>query len=259
MIQTLNKHVKWRKDKETIFICDCKRLIDLKIPFKYLEFMEKTWRGLEKEKLSDEEKRIFSDFERMKLLSNLEIKKIESKNFNNAIKILDEELGKKRVRNKEFLFKKFKEHPEFFIGAFLDNELIGVICGFPREDYLLISELTVLSKFQNRGFGKKLVEKFENIAKQKKYTKINVGAEDKSVYFYESLKYRPFLLIQFKKGEYSKEYFKDLDLIREYEYDNNQYVAMEIKINKCDTIFLSKLRKKYPQAYFQYIFTKSLF
>ena len=197
----------------------------------------------------------FENMEKMKLLSDLEIRGIKDTEFDDAIKILDEELGKDRVRGKVFLHEKFKENPEFFIGIFLNKEMIGAIFGFPRESYLLISELVVLSRFQSRGFGKKLVEKFENIAKEK-YSQINAGADDKSIYFYESIGYKPFLLIQFKKGDYSKKDFKSFKIIREYEY-NKDNMAIETKINKADLKVLNQLRKKYQKAWFQYIFVKT--
>ena len=57
--------------------------------------------------------------------------------------------------------KKFKKFPEFFIGMFLDEKIIGVIGGFPRGDYLLMSELAVDSKFQGKSLGKKLVKHFD--------------------------------------------------------------------------------------------------
>lgn len=219
--------------------------------------MKELERGIEKEKLNEEDKKVFSDFEKIKLLSNLEIKQIKPKEFNNAMKILNAELGKNRVRNKEFLLKKFKEHSEFFIGAFLDDELIGIVCGFPREDYLLVSEIAIDSKFHNRGFGKRLIKEFEKNAINKKYNKINVGAEDTALGFYKSLKeYKSFLLIQFKKEDYSDEVFNNFKIIKKYDFDNNR--AIEVEIKKTDLTLLNRLRKKYPKAWFQYIFTRQL-
>jgi len=55
------------------------------------------------------EKKVFSDFEKMELLSKLELKQLEEKDFQKAMEILDNELGKERVRNSSFLFDKFKK------------------------------------------------------------------------------------------------------------------------------------------------------
>jgi|TARA_Y100000310_G_C20653670_1_gene800837 GNAT superfamily N-acetyltransferase len=255
MIQTLNKHVKWRKDNGAIFICDCKRLIDLKIPFKYESFMKKLSKGIDEKDLDKIEKKVFSDFERMKLLSELKIKHLSKKDFSKAIKILDNELGKERVRSNKFLFNKFKEFPQFFIGIFLDKEIIGVICGFPREDYLLISEISIDLKFHKRGFGKILIKKFEDVAKKEKYNKINVGAEDNAINFYSFLDYKPFLLVQYKKGDYVLENFSELNILKKSE-DKNQKV-LEVKVNDFNLNLLKKFRERYPKAWFQYIFTKS--
>jgi len=187
----------------------------------------------------------------MKLFSKLKIKQLKEKDFSNAMKILDNELGKKRVRDRNFLHHKFKEFPEFFIGIFLNKELVGVVCGFPRENYLLISMIAVDSRFQRRGFGKRLVEKFEQVAKNK-YSKINVGAQDKAINFYYALNYEPFSLIQFKKQDYSLKDFKDSEIIK---FTPN---TIEVEVKKPDINKIKQLRKKFPKAYFQYIFTKKI-
>ena len=147
MIKTLNKHVRWRKDKNQILICDCKRLIDLKMPFEFEKIIKKIERGINKNELNNKERLLFSDFEKLKMISNLEIRQIRKNEFQKAMEIRINEL-KEGFRNNSFLLQKFKEFPQFFIGVFLDNELIGIICGFPRDDYLLISELAIDSKFQ---------------------------------------------------------------------------------------------------------------
>lgn len=255
MIKTLNKHVRWRKDKNQILICDCKRLIDLKMPFEFEKIIKKIVRGINKNKLNNEERLLFSDFEKLKMISNLEIRQIKKNEFQKAMKILNNEL-KVRVRDNNFLSQKFKKFPQFFMGVFLDNELIGIICGFPREDYLLISELAIDSKFQRRGFGQRLVKTFEQNAQKKNYNKINVGAQDEILGFYQNLDYNPFLLIQYKKGYYSLKDFKGMNIKKDNEVKNQAII--EIKVNKLDLNFLNKMRKKYPQANFQYIFTKEL-
>jgi len=256
MIQTLNKHVKWRRDNFEIFICDCKRLIDLKISFDYEPFIEKLFQGVERKNLSKREKLVLSDFEKMNFLSELKIRQLNENNFSEAMKILDKELIGKRVRGDKFLLDKFKEFPRFFKGIFLDKLLFGVICGFPREDYLLISELAVDSRFRRRGFGKKLVKSFEQNAQKKGYNKINVGAKDNALGFYSSLDYKPFLLIQYKEGYYSIKDFKKLNVLKCS--DENKQKILKIGVEKIDLSWLKKLRENYPKANFQYIFTKNL-
>lgn len=249
MLKTLKKEVKWRKDKKYLFICDCKRLIDLKLDLKYEEFLRKLSSGIKPNSLDSEEKRILSEFEKMELLNDLEFRQINKNEFNQAMNVLDNELGKNRVRNSKFLYEKFKEFPQFFIGVFLGKELIGIICGFPRENYLLISEIAIDCRFHNRGFGKKLISEFEKVA-FKKYDRIHVGALDDSIYFYSSLKYSSFLLIQFEEKAYSQENFKEFDIIK------RGSGFLEVKTKKLDLDYLKELRAKYPKAHFQYIFTK---
>ncbi|MFH1917803.1 MAG: GNAT family N-acetyltransferase [Nanoarchaeota archaeon] len=195
-------------------------------------------------------KKVKKDFEKLKMIGNLEIRQIRKNEFKKAMEILSDEL-KVRVRDNNFLSQKFKEFPQFFIGVFLDNELIGIISGFPRDDYLLISELAIDSKFQGRGFGKRLVKYFEEIAK-KNYNKINVGVQDETIGFYKGLKYKYFLLIQYKKEDYSLGDFSDFKII------NYNPESIEVQIEDCNQAHIEKLRKKYSKANFQYIFTKDL-
>lgn len=255
MIQTISKHVRWRKDRREILICDCKRLIDLKLPLEYGDFMKKVSNGIkDKDSLTKKERLAFLDLEKMGLLSSLEVRPIREEEFENLAKILDEELGKERVRNKELIREKFRMYPELFIGVFLGKDLIGAICGFPREDYLLLSEIAVLLRFQGRGYGKMLIEYFENAAKGK-YSRINAGAEDNAIGFYEKLGYRPFLLIQFEEGSYSKEDFSRFNIKREYTL--NGETEIEVETGEVP-LPLDSLKSEYPNAWFQYIFTKNL-
>jgi hypothetical protein len=248
-MKTLKKQVKWREDKKAIFICDCKRLIDLKLQLEHKNFMEKIFQGIKFKELNTTEKLIFKEFEKMNFLTTLRINPLPEKDFSLAMQILDHELGKNRVRNTDFLKRKFKEFPEYFIGLYLENELVGVICGFPRENYLLMSEIAIGCRFQGRNFGKKLVKEFENIG-FKKHNKINAGAQDKAIEFYKSLNYKPFLLIQFKKGNYAKEDFSEFKIL------NIKDHGIEVETKNCNLKELTRLRKKYPKATFQYIFTK---
>jgi len=246
-MKILNKHTRWRKDSQAIFICDCKRLIDLKIDFKYEDFMKKLSRGVNEKELSEEDKMVLEDFKKMKLLSELKVEQISKEGFEDAMKILDNELGKDRVRNSDFLKNKYNDFSQFFIGALIGQELIGFICGFPREDYLLLSEVAVDSRFKERGIGGKLVLAFEKASGE--YKKINVGARDSAIKFYYSLGYKPFLLAQ---GEFSQ------DDLREFQINKKCDGFAEIKIDSASIEVLEKLRKKYPKINFQYIFQKTL-
>ena len=253
MLKILNKNIKWRIERKKIFICDCKLLRNLILHKKYMSLMKKFYFGFAKENLGENEIVLYNDFEKLNMFSNLCIRVINKNEFNIAWDILNEGLGKNRVRGRSFLKKKFMEFPLFFRGIFLDDELVGVIFGFPREDYLLISELVIKTKFQERKFGEKLVNDFEFLAKSKGYSKIKVGAMDDVLGFYSKLGYFPFLLIQFKEGIYSSKDFL-LEIIKEGILDKEHFI--EAKVNSFSKHTLDFLRKKFPLAHFQYIFTK---
>jgi N-acetylglutamate synthase-like GNAT family acetyltransferase len=165
-------------------------------------------------------------------------------------------MGTERVRNRSFLKRKFDANRRFFLGLFLDTDLIGIICGFPRDDYLLISEIAVDSRFRKRGFGRLLVKEFENVAKRARHARIHVGAQDKVIGFYKSLGYKPFLLIQFKEKDYSLDDFKKFNILRKRHIAQGAILEVESKTSNLKK--LKNLRKKFPKAYFQYIFAKKI-
>jgi len=249
-METLKKQIKWRRDKRNLFIRDCKNSIDLKISLEHESFLKKLSCGVDLADLNETEKAIFLEFKKLDFLTNLKLKELSPEDFHLGMKILDNELGAQRVRSSDFLMKKFKECSEFFIGAYLGDQLVGIICGFPREDYLLISEIAVDCRFQRRKFGEKLVKKFEKVG-FREYKKINVGALDNSIEFYKSLDYKPFLIIQFKNGTYNIEDFADFEVIQ---FSKG---CMELRIKECNLENLEKLRKIYSKANLQYIFTKN--
>jgi GNAT superfamily N-acetyltransferase len=257
MKYTLNKHIRWRKESSEILICDCKRMIDFKVSLTYLDFLKNLDRGTEENSLDKENKKLFSDLKKVNFLSKIEVKEIDKKDFSTSMKILDEELGKERVRKKEFLLKKFGEFPYLFRGIYLDEEIKGIICGFPRENYLLLSELSVKEPFHGRGFGRLLVEDFENVAKEKKFSQINAGAQDNAIGFYFAMNYKPFLLIQFKSSDYKKEDFSNFEILSYVEDNFDRRIAVKVR-KEASLTELKHLREKFPLANFQYIFTKLL-
>lgn len=249
MVKTFKKEIKWRRDRNALFICDCKRLIDLKLSHNYENFLKRLSKGIEPKQLDEPEIDIYKEFEKINFLTDLIVKPLPKNDFPLAMQILDNELGTKRVRSKEFLKEKYKKFSEYFIGIYLGEELVGVICGFPREDYLLIGEIAVDIRFQRRNFGKKLVGEFEKIG-FKRYNKINVGAKDKTIEFYKKMGYKPFLLIQFEKEYYTKEDFSEFKIL------NIRGYGIEVETKNFNLGELNNLRKKYPKATFQYVFTK---
>ncbi len=248
-MKTLKKQIKWRRDKKALFIRDCKNSLDLKLPLENEPFLKKLFCGVNFEELDETEKLIFLEFEKLGFLADLELRELSSENFSQGMDILDSELKVERIRDSDFLKNKFEKCPEFFIGIYLESEIVGIICGFHRDDYLLISEIAVDSRFQKRNFGKKLVMKFEEVG-FKKYDKINVGALDNSIEFYKSLGYNPFLLIQFEKGVYCEGDFSNFEVI------NSSDSSVELKIKNCNLGELQRLRNIYQKANLQYIFVK---
>jgi len=178
-----------------------------------------------------------------------------------ADKFLEKQLYHgKRPRTYEFLVDKLCENPELFLGLYLDNELIGVIEGFSRDDYLLLSEIAVDIRFRNRGFATLLIKEFEKTANRLGYSKIKLGAGDDAVNLYLKNNYLPTLQIQVPESELPKviDYCvkNDIYILGTKEFDN--IVAIELTADKIDFELLNYLKKLFNPISIQYLFTKNL-
>jgi len=180
---------------------------------------------------------------------NTEIRRIKPAEFDPAMDILEKELGDGMGRTRKELKKTFNKTPEFFIGAFIDDKIEGIICGFPREDYLLMSEIAVYSQFQKHHFGKKLMEEFEKKAFEK-YNKIKLISKDDVKGFYFGLGFTPSIFIQFEDKIYTPKDFENEKIISMKRY------GVELTSENCSEKELATFREKYPLANMQYLFTK---
>lgn len=64
-----SKHIKFRKEKECIFICNCKTLIDFKVSLKYWIFLNNLEKGNINEKyLKKDEVLLLKDFQKIGFL-----------------------------------------------------------------------------------------------------------------------------------------------------------------------------------------------
>lgn len=63
-----SNHVRFRKEENLIFLCDCKNLKDFKVPLRYWNLLLKLQKGITTLKLSSEESLLIEDFKKVKLL-----------------------------------------------------------------------------------------------------------------------------------------------------------------------------------------------
>ncbi|MBN1896147.1 MAG: GNAT family N-acetyltransferase [Candidatus Aenigmarchaeota archaeon] len=250
-MKTFSIHVKWRKDNNHIFICDCKRLLDLKMPLEYGNFMKKIDFGIAAGDLKGEYKKAFSDFAKTGLLADLSVRSLTREDMPAAMDLMSRALSGRMTRTRRFLSDRHNNFPELFKGIFIGSELAGAVFGFPRNGYVLMSEIAVDRRFRGRGFGRHLATAFEKNAFSI-HPRINAGSFDESAGFYSSLSYRPFLLAQFPGDAYTSADFRGYSVLR------SSRTFAEIETEKADIRFIGKMRKKYQNASFQYIFTKVL-
>ncbi len=95
----------------------------------------------------------------------------------------------------EELYKKFRKSSFFYV-ATEGERIIGIIRGNPEK----ISNLYVSGSCHKRGVGRKLVNKFEFVAKKEGAKKIKVNASLYAVPFYEKVGYKKTTGIRNLKG-----------------------------------------------------------
>lgn len=265
MILTFSKHVRFRNERNFILVCDCKRLMDFKIDLKYKDFIDEVNVGVDEKFIKNEKNMLlFKDLKKVKFLSSLTVRRIKKEEFKSAEILLQKGLFKNKrpsVLSARRLYNTFKKYPYFFIGVFLDNNLVGVVGGGKgkRTGDAGISVLCVDSRFKGRGFGKRLVKEFEKQAKKRGSKTIKLGSRDESIGFYKSLGYKPSILIQIKKSKFNKkikEKIKHFKVILVNQVNN--YKGVEIECNKIETSLLRKLKKDFKTNAAQYLFTKKL-
>ncbi|WP_164544056.1 GNAT family N-acetyltransferase [Jeotgalibaca ciconiae] len=124
----------------------------------------------------------------------IELKNYSSSlHFNNANEINNYN----RVKTKE-LFQYIPQYKAFLFGAFEEEKLIGFIWGYPRtffnEERIFINSLVVSKSYQNRGIGKKLIEKIKLFAKDTlNYQALDltvIPTNDKAIKLYENLGFK---------------------------------------------------------------------
>ncbi len=259
---TFSKHIKFRRESDCLLICDCKLLRDFKVDLAFENFMHTIYQGIEESTTNTkEEKLLLKDFHAMHMLSTITVRPILPEAFQQADRFMEQQLYHgKRPRAYAFLLEKCKENPTLFLGLYLDDELIGAIQGFPRDDYLLMSELAVDIRFRKRSFGAQLVKAFETNAKKLNYTKIKLGAEDTATLFYFSLGYKPSLFLQVSENEQEKvmnQLQKDKQEILNISVVNH-LAGIEVAVDSLDQAKLASLKKQFNPVSAQFLFSKHL-
>ncbi len=262
----LSNHLKFREEKDSIFLVDCKRLRDFKLGKEFLPVLNKFKSGFYPSDIkSVEEKSLFRDIKKIRGFVSFSIKPLVSAEYKSVYLFIQKTLfSNKEIlqpRTYRFLLSKLKKHNSFFLGAYIGKTLVGIIQGFPREDYLLLSELAVVKEFRGRNFGRLLVQAFEKQAVKKDFKKIKLGAQDESIDFYKKQGYAPSILIQTRKknsktrlGQLLKKY-KPISI-----KENKDIMIIELECPKKNTPLevLDKLKKEFNAFSTQYLFTKKV-
>lgn len=82
------------------------------------------------------------------------------------------------------------EKDDIHLGAFTDDELIGVLILTPlNKTDVKMRQVAVREEYRNQGIGRGLVKYAEHMAKGKLFNRIVINARETAVSFYEKLDY----------------------------------------------------------------------
>ena len=93
-------------------------------------------------------------------------------------------------QNLEEIEKDFKKWT--FLKAIIDNNIMGSVRAYEKEEICHIGRLIVHPDFQNQGIGTRLMKEIENIFKSKRFELFTGDKSQKNLYLYQKLGYKMF-------------------------------------------------------------------
>lgn len=143
---------------------------------------------------------------------NIKIRKATLKDLNEILKI-GKVSFKSNFWSKEALFKFFKNFPESFLIAQINNKIVGYIFGKIRKGK--IHSIAVSPKWRKKGIGTLLLKEYLSLSKNLKIKKITLHVRESN-----------FAGVSF----YKKNKFKVLKKIEKYYPDGETAFLMEITL-----------------------------
>lgn len=187
----------------------------------------------------------------------MEIKKLPEKDLDEAYA-----LDKKYVHEDSTLdeFKKFyQENPKLYVGCYEEGELIGLVYGSTKEDFVILNSIAVRGDYWRKGIGSKLLKKFEEQVKKLNATKISVVAAEgwvENFYLKNGFELVAFF-VQIKKNKLPKDYKKfGYKIVKEKEDMDKKILFIETK--ELSTKDRETIRKKFNAEQVNYLFEKKL-
>ena len=165
-----------------------------------------------------EKKRILSRFVTKDGTTTI-LRNLSANELGNANDILAEIFDEPRNslnerRTRKIAQENFQRYSRFFMGAFTENKIVGVIIGWPVNNLLGVHAIAVVEDYRRKGIGTALLRAFEQEARKAGFEDYVLGAREEAVPFYISRGLKCFVnimveprRIQWEKLSYlSKEY-----------------------------------------------------
>ena len=165
-------------------------------------------------------------------------------------------------RNEVYYTRQHAIAPDLLLGAYDNNELIGVLLGGLETNQVLIGEFYILPKYQKQGIGRQMLRRIEaNILKYGVH-RVYLGADPAAEIFYLKNDYTPELFVQITGNNARTDIeslvttFSAYTVIWTQDLENTSKVVF--KTNGIDKELQEQVREQYPEANTVYLFEKDL-
>lgn len=159
--------------------------------------------------------------------------------------------------------KQFEIDPDLLMYIELNGRIIAAITGKSldkKNKKITLGVMAVDPKYRRRGYAKRLIQEFECRCINKGIKHIDLGARFRACPLYESLGYKPSLMIQvfdFATIEDVKKENK-FDLKEGFSYQSDIYGFIFYDVKEVRKEYIDWFEKKVKTAHAQYIFEKDL-
>lgn len=165
-----------------------------------------------------------------------------------------------RAESIEAFRDRYREHPDLFLGAYDDDELVGHCLGRPRSDRTVELEgIAVERSHQRRGIGTELLESFEDRVSALGFQRVTLGSAGGYVdEFYVENGYAPESVLVRHEVPDGSERYRDLGYGISEERIDEGTRKLYVEAGGFDPRYLEAVREDFDDQEAIYIMTKEI-
>ncbi len=160
--------------------------------------------------------------------------------------------------------QRLREGSTLLITAFEGGAPVGMVWGRDDNGGVTIGPVAVDQAYRRTGWGRKLLQTFEQAAYQAGYRQLTLGSTESAERFYLRCGYTPYLFIQWYRMSYDDSVtLEQLRYLSENRheimaYEDNGSVRLMLATHGVDKRLQARYDNTFPSCSTQYIFMKTL-